>query len=400
VFRRNVADVLNIEEMRERAKWLPRAVFDAIDGGASDEITLRANRTAYEKLWLRPRALADVSKRNLATTALGQPISMPLMLAPCGFGRMANSQAELAVARAAGRFGTVFGVSGSASYSPEDIAKVATGPLWYQMYLPETREATQALLDRVKGAGYEVLCVTIDTPVTPKRERDYRNKLTMPLQFSPSLIMTGLSNPVWAKDFMLGRVGDRGAAGHIFGGVRTAYWNFARIVRNVRPVTFPDVEWLRDHWQGKLVIKGVMRGDECPQMVKVGVDGIQVSNHGGRNLDCVRATIDILPEVLAAVDGKVEVFVDGGIRRGTDVVKAIALGAKACLIGRPYLFGLAAGGEAGVTRVLEIFRNEIEHTMAMAGCASVADIDSSLVTHTSPVGRPSAGAVEAVAALR
>lgn len=401
MFRRKVDDVLNIDEMRTRAKWLPRAVFDAIDGGASDEITLRANRTAYERLWLRPRALADVSKRDLSTTALGQTISMPLMLAPCGFGRMANSQAELAVARAAGRAGTLFALSGSASYSPEDIAKVATGPRWYQLYLPTDRAATLVLLERIERAGYEVLCVTIDTPVTPKRERDYRNKLTMPLQFSPSLLMTGMSNPIWAKDFLLGKVGDRGAAGHLFGGVRTAYWNFAKTLRDVRPVTFADVRWLRAHWKGKLVIKGVMRGDECGEMVDAGVDGIVVSNHGGRNLDCVRATIDILPEVVAAVNGRVEVFVDGGIRRGTDVIKAIALGAQACLIGRPYLFGLAAGGEAGVTRVLEIFRNEIEHTMAMAGCATVDDIDASLVTSAThepaSAGTPSR---EAIPALR
>jgi len=401
MFRRNVNDVLNIEEMRKRAQWLPRAVFDAIDGGASDEITLRANHTAYERLWLRPRALADVSKRNLSTTALGQPISMPLMLAPCGFGRMANSQAELAVARAAGRAGTLFALSGSASYSPEDVAKVATGPRWYQLYLPADRAETLSILERIERVGYEVLCVTIDTPVTPKRERDYRNKLVMPLQFSPSLLMTGMSNPVWAKDFLLGNVGDRGAAGHLFGGVRTAYWNFAKTLRDVRPVTFADVRWLRDHWKGKLVIKGVMRGDECGEMVDAGVDGIVVSNHGGRNLDCVRATIDILPEVVAAVSGRAEVFVDGGIRRGTDVIKAIALGAQACLIGRPYLFGLAAGGEAGVTRVIEIFRNEIEHTMAMAGCATVKDIDASLVTSSAhELGAAGKPAREAIPALR
>jgi isopentenyl diphosphate isomerase/L-lactate dehydrogenase-like FMN-dependent dehydrogenase len=341
-----------------------------------------------------------VSKRNLSTTALGQPISMPLMLAPCGFGRMANSQAELAVARAAGRAGTLFALSGSASYSPEDVAKVATGPRWYQLYLPADRAETLSILERIERVGYEVLCVTIDTPVTPKRERDYRNKLVMPLQFSPSLLLTGMSNPVWAKDFLLGNVGDRGAAGHLFGGVRTAYWNFAKTLRDVRPVTFADVRWLREHWKGKLIIKGVMRGDECGEMVDAGVDGIVVSNHGGRNLDCVRATIDILPEVVAAVGGRVEVFVDGGIRRGTDVIKAIALGAQACLIGRPYLFGLAAGGEAGVTRVIEIFRNEIEHTMAMAGCATVKDIDASLVTSSAhelgSAGKPSREAIPAL----
>jgi len=366
--------------MREQARWLPRAVFDAIDGAAGDEITLRANRTAFDRIWLRPRALADVSTRNLSTTVLGQAISMPLMLAPCGFARMANSQAELAVARAAGKAGTLFAVSGSASYLVDEIARSATGPLWYQLYLPPKQSDAASLIDRVEAAGYGVLCITIDTAVTPKRERDYRNKLTVPLKMSPRLLWAGMSNPVWAKDFVMGNVGTRGVAPGVVGGARTAYWSFAKTVQSMRPVTMRDLERLRSRWKGKVVVKGIMRGDECGAIVDAGVDGIVVSNHGGRNLDCVRPSIQILPEVVDAVGGRAEVYVDSGIRRGTDVIKALALGARACLVGRPYMFGLAVGGEAGVSRVLEIFRNEIEHSMALMGCATVNDIDASMVT--------------------
>lgn len=376
--RRNVSEVLNVEEMRQRARWLPRAVFDAIDGGATDEVTLRANRSAFERIWLRPRALADVERRDISTTVFGQRISMPLMLDPCGFARMANSQAELAVARAAGRAGTIFAVSGVASYSLEEIANAASGPAWYQLYLAPERDRTHALINRVERAGYSALVVTIDSPVSPKRERDYRNKLTVPLKMSPRLLLTGLTNPLWTMDFILGRAGrGRGFSGYT--AMRTAMWNLSNTVANQGSVTAADVRWIRDVWKGKLLLKGVMRGDECEQMVDLGVDGIIVSNHGGRQIDGVRATIDILPEVVKAVGGRIDVFVDSGIRRGTDVVKAIALGARACLIGRPYMFGLAVAGEAGVARVLEIFKVEIEQTMGLVGCATVSDIDSGIV---------------------
>jgi isopentenyl diphosphate isomerase/L-lactate dehydrogenase-like FMN-dependent dehydrogenase len=376
--RDRVGRVLNIDEMRERATWLPAGVFDAIDGGAGDEITMRANRSAYERIWLRPRALADVSTIDTSTAVLGQQISLPLMLAPCGFARMANSAAELAVARAAGSAGTVFVVSGAASYSLEDIAQTATGPLWYQLYVPPDRDDAETLIDRVEKAGYSVLCVTIDSAVSGKRERDYRNRLTVPLAMSPRLVLTALTNPRWAMDFMLGRVGGSGV-NRGFSAMRTALWNVGNTVNHLKSVTVADIRWIRERWKGKLVLKGIMRGDECPQLIDLGVDGLVVSNHGGRNLDCVRATINILPEVIRAVDGRAEVFIDGGIRRGTDVVKAMALGARACLIGRPYMFGLAVGGEAGVARVLEIFRTEIAQTMGLLGCPTVTDIDPSLV---------------------
>jgi len=373
-----IASVLNIDEMREKAKWLPTAVFDAIDGGAGDELTMRANRSAYQCIWLRPRALVDVSSIDTSTTVLGQKISFPLMLDPCGFARMAHSAAEIAVARAAGSAGTVFVVSGAASYSLEDIAKTATGPLWYQLYVPRDRDVAESLIERVEKAGYPVLCVTIDTAIAGKRERDYRNKLTVPVTMSPQLIFSALSNPRWAVDFMLGRVGGSGVSGS-YDAVRTAFWNLGNTVNHLKSVTVDDIRWIRERWKGKLVLKGIMRGDECPQLIDLGVDGLVVSNHGGRNLDCVRPAITVLPEVISAVAGRAEVFIDGGIRRGTDVVKALAFGARACLVGRPYMFGLAVAGEAGVARVLEIFRTEVEQTMGLLGCPTVADIDSSFV---------------------
>jgi isopentenyl diphosphate isomerase/L-lactate dehydrogenase-like FMN-dependent dehydrogenase len=375
----SMARVVNADEMAARARRrLPRGVFDAIEGGAGDEVTMRANRAALQRVWLRPRALADVSRRDLSTTVLGQPVSMPVLLAPCGMARLAHSEAELAVARAAAHAGTLFAVSGASSCSLEEIAAAAPGPLWYQLYLPPRRADATALLERVERAGYAALCVTIDTAVEITRERDVRNRLTLPLKITPRLVATGVSRPLWAKDFLLGRVGQAHSM-HGFGrAVRTAYQNLADTIENLVPVTFEDLAWLREAWAGKLVVKGVLRGDEVERMLGLGIDGVVVSNHGGRTVDCVPPTIEALPEVVDAVGGRAEVFVDGGFRRGTDVLKALALGARACLIGRPYMYGLAAGGEAGVERVLAIFRGEIERAMALLGCATVADVDSSL----------------------
>jgi isopentenyl diphosphate isomerase/L-lactate dehydrogenase-like FMN-dependent dehydrogenase len=362
--------------MRQRAKRLPKPVFDAIDGGATDEITLRANQTAYQELWLRPRPLEDVSTVDISTTVFGSTISMPLMLDPCGFARMAHPDAELAVRRAAGKAGTIFVASGTGSYPLEDVAAAGNGDLWYGLYLPSNREVTEDQLERAKAAGYGVMCVTIDSPIMGKRERDYRNRLTSPLRMSPRLVVSALSNPVWAANFALGRV----ARGGAYRSAKTAYKDFANTIQAAKPVTYADIAWLRQIWNGPFVVKGVQRGDECNAIVDLGVDGIIVSNHGARHLDTVRPTIDILPEVVAAVGDRAVIFVDGGVRRGTDVVKALALGARACLIGRPYMYGLAAGGEAGVRRVLEIFRTEITQAMALLGCRNVGEIDRSMVT--------------------
>jgi L-lactate dehydrogenase (cytochrome) len=369
-----LAGAINVYDVRERARWLPRAVFDAIDGGAGEEVTLRANTAAFDDIWFRPRSLVDVSVRDTSTTVLGRRVSMPLLLAPCGMARVANSQAELAVARAAGDAGTIFVLSHASSYPLEDVAAAASGPLWYQLYLPPDRDETSRILERVEGAGYDVLCVTIDEPIAAKRERDLRNNLTIPLKMSPRTLMTGLSNPRWAMDFVLGNVG-RGKGHGNYRMALTAVHRFAHVVRSLTSVTLDDVAWLRERWPGKLVLKGIMRADECQDMVGLGVDALVVSNHGGRCIDGTRASIEVLPEVVDAVGGQVEILMDGGVRRGSHVVKAVALGATAVLVGRPYMFGLAAGGQAGVGRVLDIFRAEIEQTMGLLGCPSVADLD-------------------------
>lgn len=373
-----LADAINVYDVRERARWLPRAVFDAIDGGAGEELTLRANTAAFDDIWFRPRSLVDVSVRDTSTTVLGHRVSMPLLLAPCGMARVAHSQAELAVARATGEAGTIFVLSHASSYPLEEVAATATGPLWYQLYLAPDRNATARILDRVEAAGYDVLCVTIDEPLAAKRERDLRNNLTIPLKMSPRTLLTGLSNPRWAMDFVLGNVG-RGKGHGNYRMALTAVNRFAHIVRSLTSVTAEDIAWLRERWPGKLVLKGVMRADECEDMIGLGVDGLVVSNHGGRSIDGTRPSIEVLEEVVDAVGGRVEVLMDGGVRRGSHVVKALALGASAVLTGRPYMFGLAAAGQGGVERVLQIFHTEIEQTMGLLGCPTVADIDRSLI---------------------
>jgi isopentenyl diphosphate isomerase/L-lactate dehydrogenase-like FMN-dependent dehydrogenase len=376
---------INIEDFRELAKRrLPRFIFDAIDGGAGDEITLRENRNAFQNFTLRPRALADVTQRDLTTTVLGKTVSMPVLLAPTGAGRLVHRDAELLAARAAARAGTIYALS-SVARSPEDVADAAEGPLWFQLYILPTREQTEGLVRAAEKADYAALCVTIDGAIEAIRERDRRNGMKPPVRISPGLIAQGASRPKWALDFL------RGGGRQMFGTRQMRKQMKQMDVRAVekailslwRPVTWDYLGWIRDLWTRPLLVKGVMRGDECRRLVEIGVDGIVVSNHGGRQLDCVPGAVEVLPEVVEAVGGKAEVFVDGGVRRGSDVIKAVALGAKAALIGRPYLYGLAVNGEAGISRVLETCRTELDNNMALLGCASIADIDSSVVRRTS-----------------
>ena len=369
--------ILNVEDMRRRARrTLPRSVFEFIDGGAEDEVTVRENRAAMQRLWLRPRALADVGTVSLATTVLGHALSMPVMLGPCGAVHRFSRRGELAATIAAGRAGTAFVVHNASSYPIEVLKESASGPLWSQMYLPSERATAKAVLARTARAGVDVLCLTIDCPVGGNRERNYRNGLTSPRQIVPHsfrrrLIADAVRHPRWAVGWLRGRRATR----RLMSRDRPPHLDFA----HAAPVTARDVEWLRSQWAGRLVIKGVQRGEECDQLVDLGADAVIVSNHGGRHLDTARSTIEALPEVVAAINGRAEVYIDSGFRRGTDVVKALALGAKAVLIGRPYVFGLAAGGEAGVSRVLEIFRSEIALAMALSGCPDVQAVDASIV---------------------
>lgn len=388
---RRLSEVLNMDDLERLAhRRLPKMIHDAIAGGAGDERTMRANRQAFEKVWLRPRPLADLSHFSQATEICGQRLSTPVLLAPTGMARMADSGAESAVARAAGARGTAFAVSSASSEPIDRVAQQATGPLWYQIYLPPDRAEARRMLDRAAAAGYEVVCITVDTGVMPRRERDVRNRLSVPVSLSPKVIAGGLTRPRWTANFLLGnvgRAGDRSAAAGLFAAKR-AYDGFAATIQTMSMPTWDDIEWVREHWAGKLVIKGVMRGDECGRLIELGVDGIGVSNHGGRNQDGVRPALEILPEVVAAVDRRAEVYIDGGVRRGSDVLKALALGADACLIGRPYLWGLAAAGEEGVAFVIDFFKAEIERAMRLCGCATVTDIDSTLVTAAPEISVP------------
>lgn len=373
--------ILNIDDYRSAAKRrLPKSVFDIIDGGAADEQTMRRNRAAFSQIALRPHALGGAVERDISTTVFGERVSLPVLLAPAGFARMAHRSAELAVARAASAAGTVYGVSTVTSVALEDIARAAPGPKWYQLYPPADREACVSLIDRAKGAGYSALCVTIDGAVGGNRERDRRNRVSVPLKISPAMVAQGALRPRWALDFLRGGVG-RGSQGLTFAApagsthAGTIAQAGLALAATARPVAMNEIAAIREHWQGPLVIKGIGRADECEQLLDLGVDGFVVSNHGGRQLDGTLSSIEVLPEVVAAARGRAEVYVDSGFRRGTDVVKALALGARAVLIGRPYFFGLAVAGEQGVAAVLEVFRREIDNAMALMGCSTVSALE-------------------------
>lgn len=367
--------LFNIDDVEAKAvRRLPKPIYDVVAGGAADEVTLRANREALAKLHLRPRVLVDVGRRDLSTTVLGVPVSMPVLLAPVGFQRMLHRDAELASARAAASRGTVFSCNTISTFSLEEVAASSQGPKWFQLYMPRDRGEAEDLVARVEHAGYPVMCLTVDVAMSGLRERDRRHRVTQPLTIGPRLVLSAAMRPRWSLDFLAGGVGRRPAQLPM-----TLDAAGRAVARTVRPVTLDDLEWLRARWKGGLVVKGVLRGDDCAQLLDCGVDGVVVSNHGGRQLDSARPTIDALPEVVDAVGERAEVFVDGGFRRGTDVAKAIALGARAVLVGKAFLYGLAVGGQQGVERVLDIFRSELDTALGLLGCPSVRDLNRSFI---------------------
>jgi isopentenyl diphosphate isomerase/L-lactate dehydrogenase-like FMN-dependent dehydrogenase len=374
--------LFNIDDMEARAvRRLPRPIYDVVAGGAADEITLRANRDRLAAIQLQPRVLVDVARRDLSTTVLGHHVSMPVMLAPVGFQRMLHRDAELASARAAASRGTVFACNTISTFALEDVAAASSGPKWFQLYLPGDRSEAEELVARVERSGYPVMCLTVDTAVPGLRERDRRHRVTQPLTIGPAMVLSAVRRPRWSIDFLAGGVGRNPAQLPM-----TIDEAGREVAKTARPVTVEDLEWLRARWKGSLVVKGILRAEDCRKVLDCGADGVVVSNHGGRQLDSARATIDALPEVVDAVAGKAEVFVDGGFRRGTDVAKALALGARAVLIGKAFLYGLAVGGQSGVERVLDIFRSELDVALGLLGCASVHDLDRSFVVGDSVSG--------------
>lgn len=357
-------DLLNLEEFaREANLRLPQMVSDYYEGGADDEITVRENRLAWQRLALRPRVLVDVSHCDLTTTVLGTPVSFPVLTAPCGFNALAHPSGELAVARAVTSAGTLQIVSTAATYSLEEVAAATPGPRWFQLYCYKDRGVTRALVERAVAAGYRALCLTVDAAFVGHRERDIRNAFGLP----PGLRWKNL------ESVGLDRM-DAGGDGSAL----------ARYIREIwdAGLTWDSVEWLRSLSPLPIVLKGVLTAEDACRARDRGIHGLIVSNHGGRQLDGAIATARALPSIADAVGSDVELYVDGGIRRGTDILKAIALGARAVLIGRPYLWGLAVDGESGVTRVLELLRAELELAMALAGRAEIRAIDRDLLaTH-------------------
>jgi 4-hydroxymandelate oxidase len=351
-------NLFDFERMAESR--LRRDVFDYYAGGAGDEVALRESRAAYERIPLYYRALNDVGERTTATTVLDEKISVPVLIAPTAFHRLAHADGELATARAAANAGTIMIVSTLSNTSVEAIAAASSAPLWFQLYIYRDRGATRDLVARVQASGCRVIVLTVDAPVLGSRERDVRNRFALPAGLSVENLLGA------GQGTVAGQESGSGLATYVSSFIDPA-------------ISWRDIEWLRSITDLPIVIKGIVRADDARRAVEAGASGVVVSNHGGRQLDALPATIDALPHVAEAVKGRAEVYVDGGVRRGLDVVKALARGARAVLVGRPVLWGLAAGGEDGVGRVLAILEREIDNSLALCGCRSVRDVNADLL---------------------
>ncbi|BAY36557.1 FMN-dependent alpha-hydroxy acid dehydrogenase [Nostoc sp. NIES-2111] len=360
-----ISSPINLFEYEQLAKnHLSRMAFDYYISGAGDEVTLRDNRAAFERVKLRPRMLVDVSQINLSTSVLGQPLQLPFLIAPMAFQCLAHPEGELATAMAAAFAGVGMVLSTLSTKSLEDVAEVGSKfdhPWqWFQLYIHKDRGLTRALVEKAYAAGYKALCLTVDAPVLGQRERDRHNQFTLPsgLHLANLVNISGLEIPY-----------EQGESGL-----------FTYFAQQLDPaLTWRDLEWLQSLSPLPLVVKGILRGDDAVRAVEYGAKAIVVSNHGGRQLDSAIASLDALREIIPAVNGRAEVLVDGGIRRGIDILKALAIGAQAVLIGRPILWGLAVGGQTGVSHVISLLQNELNVAMALMGCSKLADVDSTFL---------------------
>ena len=376
--KRRLAKSATVEDLRRIARRrLPRGVFDYIDGGAEDELTMAGNSEAYRRLTFSPRVLRDVSQVDISSSLLGRKLAYPLVLAPTGFTRIAHPEGELAVARAAKRAGLPYALSTLGTRSIEEVAEVGSDRLWFQVYTWRDRDLVADLIERAANSGYEALCLTVDTAVLGRRERDVRRGFTLPPKIGLSTLIDGVIHPGWSWAFLTSEpIIFANVAGDTSVGDGSDAISLAEYVGSQfdPALSWDDVEWLRDRWAGPLVVKGLQSVDDARIASDRGVDAIAISNHGGRQLDSAPATLDLLRSIAAAVGDKTEIICDGGVRRGSDIVKAIALGADAVMAGRPYLYGLGAAGEPGVDQVLTNFASEMRRTMALIGCTSVDDL--------------------------
>lgn len=377
----SVNEVFSILEMRDMAKAkLPSVMFDYLEGSSEDELTFEWNRNSFSKYEFIPRTLNDVSNIDLSSTFQGVKIDIPVISAPTGMSRMFHWEGEKAVVRATHKAGTAYALSTVSTTSIEDVAKESNGPLFFQIYAWHDRKMVIDFIERCKKEDYKGLMLAVDLASLGKRERDLRNGHGRPAVLRKNTAMSALGKPEWLFNFLTKpKMRMANMVNHLPHGA-----DALKVVDTVNAQFRADVSWkdaeeMMQQWNGKFVLKGIQCVDDAVKAAELGVSGIILSNHGGRQLDGAPAAMDILPEVIAAVGPDVEVFVDGGITRGSDIIKAVALGAKGCLIGRAYLYGLAAGGEAGVTRVYGILKDEMERVMKLIGCSSIAELDSSYV---------------------
>ena len=363
-------------------KRLPAGCFDYIDGAAQDEVTAEANVSAYNNYYFRPRVLRDVTSINTTTNLLGSEVPVPLMIAPTGFDRIAHSQGELAVARAAERAGIPYSLSTMGTHSMEEIAAVNDGRKWFQVYVWRDKPLLKEMLERAAASGFEGIMITVDTAVLGRRERDIRRGFSLPPQVGLSTLIDGLRHPRWTLDFLRAEpiqfANVRGSATVGDGSTPVTLADY--INSQFDPsLSWKDIEWFRENWSGMMMIKGVQTVEDAEIAVDVGLDGVILSNHGGRQLDFAPAPIDLVAPVADAVGGRTSIICDGGVRRGSDIVKALALGADACMIGRAYFYALAAAGEQGVEWVLDFLRAGVEHTMALSGIGSIKELNRDVI---------------------
>ena len=351
---------INLYDFESRAEsTVPHNVWDYISRGSQDGIALKRNRSMLESIFLRPRFLRDVRKRNLSTTILGEPIKFPIMIAPASRQTMVHPDGEIATARAAAASGTIMGLSTSSTKSIEEVAQAASGPLWFQLFHCG-KEETTSLVRRAEDSGYKAICLTVDTPIPSDKEMDIRNSWQTPPEAYPGNFLYKITSKT---------------PSNLDSGISEGHHMRPPTI----PLTFEQLPWLKSLTRLPIVIKGIRTAEDAALCVKYDIDGIVVSNHGGRQIDCTLSSIETLPEVVTAVDGKAEIYFDSGIRRGSDVLKALALGAKGVFIGRPIFWGLAVNGQAGVEKVLDILYRELDLVMAYCGFTSVDQIDDAIL---------------------
>lgn len=386
---RRLSSAANVDDLRAIAKRrLPAGVFDYIDGAAEDESAMSRNASRFGDRTLVPRVLKDVSEIDASTTILGGRAPMPLIIAPTGFPRIAHPDGELATARAAARAGIPFSLSTMGTRSIEEVAGVCDGRKWFQVYVWRDRELTKDMLARCKESGFEALYITVDTAVLGRRERDVRRGMSLPPKLGLDTFIEGAMRPGWVLEFLRNDP-------IVFSNVAVSTQRLSNSTEDGSSavslaeyinsqfdprLSWDDVAWIRSNWDGPVILKGIQSVADAKIAADEGIEAIALSNHGGRQLDSSPAIIDLVAPVADAVGGDIEIYCDGGVRRGSDVVKAVALGANACMIGRPHLYALAAGGEAGVDHVLKFFQQGIEQTMALTGIASMSDADQSIVS--------------------